>query len=119
MNLATTLVFLVYGQSLLADLSHPVWFTLTLTWLLLIILLSVFAVVRHAESLAAKLGEPLGTLVLTMSVTGIEVMIIVATMSTGEGSPTAGPRCDVRGDHDRSERHGRAHIADRRSPRSG
>lgn len=88
MNLATTLVFLVFGQRLLTDLSHPVWFTLILTWLLLIILLSVFAVVRHAESLAATLGEPLGTLVLTMSVTGIEVMIIVATMSTGEGSPT-------------------------------
>lgn len=88
MNLATTLVFLVYGKSLLADLSHPVWFALILSWLLLIILFSVFAVVRHAESLAQKLGEPLGTLVLTLSVTGIEVMIIVATMSTGEGSPT-------------------------------
>jgi Ca2+:H+ antiporter len=87
-NLATTVVFLVFGQSLLADLSHPVWFTLILTWLILIMLVSVFAVVRHAESLAEKLGEPLGTLVLTLSVTGIEVMIIVATMSTGHGSPT-------------------------------
>ncbi|MDO8262701.1 MAG: hypothetical protein Q7T21_05695 [Gallionella sp.] len=87
-NLATTLVFIVFGQSLLADLSHPVRFTLILTWLLLIILASLFAVVRHAESLAEKLGEPLGTLVLTLAVTGIEVMIIVATMSTGQGSPT-------------------------------
>ena len=87
-NLATTLVFLVYGQNLLADLSHPVWFTLILTWLLLTILFSLFAVVRHAESLAEKLGEPLGTLVLTLAVTGIEVMIIVAAMSTGKGSPT-------------------------------
>lgn len=88
MNLATTLAFLVYGRSLLADLSHPVWFTLILAWLLLIILFSIFAVVRHAECLAEKLGEPLGTLVLTLAVTGIEVMIIVATMSTGKGSPT-------------------------------
>jgi Ca2+:H+ antiporter len=88
MNLVTTLVFLKFGQRLLADLSHPVWFTLILTWLLLIILSSVFAVVRHAESLAEKLGEPLGTLVLTLAVTGIEVMIIIATMSTGKGSPT-------------------------------
>jgi Ca2+:H+ antiporter len=88
LNLATTVVFLVFGQTLLADLSHPVRFTLILSWLLLIILLSVFAVVRHAESLAGKLGEPLGTLVLTLAVTGIEVMIIVATMSTGQGSPT-------------------------------
>ena len=87
-NLATTQVFLVYGQSLLADLAHPVWFTLILTWLLLTILSSIFAVVRHAESLAEKLGEPLGTLVLTLSVTSIEVMIIIAAMLTGKGSPT-------------------------------
>ena len=87
-NLATTLVFVVYGQDMLADLSHPVWFTLILTWLLLTIVFSLFAVVRHAESLADKLGEPLGTLVLTFAVTGIEVMIIIATMSTGHGSPT-------------------------------
>jgi len=87
-NLATTQVFLVYGQGLLSNLAHPVWFTLILAWLLLIILSSIFAVVRHAESLAEKLGEPLGTLVLTLSVTSIEVMIIIATMLTGKGSPT-------------------------------
>ena len=87
-SLVTTLVFLVSGQRLLADLSHPVWFTLILTWLLLVVLFSVFAVVRHAECLAERVGEPLGTLVLTMAVTAIEVMIIVATMSTGQGSPT-------------------------------
>jgi len=87
-NLATTQVFLVYGQGLLSNLTHPVWFTLILAWLLLIILTSIFAVVRHAESLAEKLGEPLGTLVLTLSVTSIEVMIIIATMLTGKGSPT-------------------------------
>jgi len=87
-NVATTLLFLAYGSSLLADLSHPVRFTAILSWLLLIIFFSVFAVVRHAESLADKLGEPLGTLILTMAVTGVEVMIIVATMSTQHGSPT-------------------------------
>ena len=87
-NLVTTQVFLIYGKNLLADLSHPVWFTLILVWLLLTIIFSLFAVVRHAECLADKLGEPLGTLVLTFAVTGIEVMIIIATMSTGHGSPT-------------------------------
>lgn len=87
-NLGTTQVFLVYGQSLLANLRHPVWFTLILIWLLATIFFSIFAVVRHAEILAEKLGEPLGTLVLTLSVTSIEVMIIIATMLTGKGSPT-------------------------------
>lgn len=88
MNLATAVAFIVFGRNLLTDLTHPVWFALMLTWLLLIILFSVFAVVRHAESVAATLGEPLGTLVLTLAVTGIEVMIIIASMSTGKGSPT-------------------------------
>lgn len=88
MNVATTALFLVFGRQLLADLTHPFRFAFVLTWLLVTIILSVFALVRHAESLAARLGEPLGTLVLTLSITGIEVMIIVATMSTGHGSPT-------------------------------
>jgi Ca2+:H+ antiporter len=75
------------GDYLLADLAHPVRFGLVLTWLGLVVIFSAFAVVRHAEHLALKLGEPFGTLILTLAVTGIEVMIIVATMSTGTGSP--------------------------------
>jgi Ca2+:H+ antiporter len=77
-----------HGPELGSDLSHPLRFAVVLAGLLLIILFSIFAVVRHAESLAEKLGEPLGTLVLTLAVTGIEVMIIVATMSTQHGGPT-------------------------------
>lgn len=87
-NFVTTGLFLAFGRQLLADLDKPVRFALVLTWLLATILVAVFAVVRHAERLASKLGEPLGTLVLTLSITGIEVLIIVATMSTGHGSPT-------------------------------
>ena len=87
-NLATTALFLVFGRDLLADLTHPLRFALILTWLLATMIAAVFAVVRHAESLAARLGEPLGTLVLTLSITSIEVMIIVAAMSTGHGTPT-------------------------------
>jgi Ca2+:H+ antiporter len=43
-------------------------------------------VVHHAESLAEMLGEPLGTLLLTLSVTGVEVMMIAALMYTGHGN---------------------------------
>jgi Ca2+:H+ antiporter len=84
---ATTGLFLLYGKSWLADLSNPWWFTLMLVWLFAIIMGSAFAVVHHAESLALRLGEPLGTLVLTLSVIGIEVMMISAVMLTGEGKP--------------------------------
>src|ERR1700753_1206830 len=83
----TTALFLVFGKSWLADLSNPFWFTLMLVWLFEVIMGAAFAVVHHAESLAIRLGEPLGTLVLTLSVIDIEVMMISAVMLTGEGKP--------------------------------
>jgi len=84
---ATTALFLLFGKGWLADLSNPLWFALMLVWLFAVIMSSAFAVVHHAESLAVRLGEPLGTLVLTLSVIGIEVMMISAVMLTGEGKP--------------------------------
>ena len=84
---ATTALFLLFGKGWLADLSNPFWFTLMLVWLFAVIMGSAFAVVHHAESLATRLGEPLGTLVLTLAVIGIEVMMISAVMLTGEGKP--------------------------------
>src|SRR3984957_20601814 len=85
---ATTALFLLFGKAWLADLSNPWWFALVLVWLFAVILAAAFAVVHHAESLAIRLGEPLGTLVLTLSVIGIEVTMISAVMLTGEGKPT-------------------------------
>ena len=84
---ASAALFLVFGAPWLADLSHLAWFTFVLGWLFAVILMSAFAVVRHAELLAGKLGEPLGTLILTLAVTGIEVTMIVAFMYTGQGNP--------------------------------
>jgi Ca2+:H+ antiporter len=84
---ATTALFLLFGKGWLADLSNPLWFALMLVWLFAVIMSSAFAVVHHAESLAVRLGEPLGTLVLTLSVIGIEVMMISAVMLTGESKP--------------------------------
>ena len=84
-SIATAAAFLAFGQRWLADLSNPLWFAFLLFWLFGVVLFSAFAVVRHAEVLAVKLGEPLGTLVLTLSVTGIEVMMIAAVMYTAEG----------------------------------
>lgn len=85
-NLATTALFLAFGPGWLADLSNLLWFAFLLGWLFAVILLSAFAVVRHAEGLADRLGEPLGTLILTLAVTGIEVMMIAAVMVAGKGS---------------------------------
>lgn len=88
LSILTTVLFFLYGESWLADLTDPLWFGFISIWLFTVILLSAFAIVRHAESLAVLLGEPLGTLILTLSVIGIEVMMISAVMLTGEGKPT-------------------------------
>jgi len=85
-NLATTGLFLVFGAGWLADLSSASWFAFVSLWLFAAMFLSAFAVVRHAEALALKLGEPYGTLILTLAVTGIEVMMIAAVMYTGKGN---------------------------------
>src|SRR5580658_8839484 len=50
---------------------------------------SVFAAVHHAESIADRIGEPFGTLVLALSVTLIEVALIVSLMAAG-GEEAAG-----------------------------
>src|SRR5437773_6852728 len=86
MNMTTTALFLGFGSGWLADLSNSLWFAFILIWLFTVILLSAFAVVRHAENLADRLGEPLGTLILTLAVTGIEVMMIAAVMYAGPGN---------------------------------
>lgn len=44
---------------------------------------AVFAAVHHAEVIAARIGEPFGTLVLAVAVTIIEVALIVSVMLSG------------------------------------
>jgi Ca2+:H+ antiporter len=56
--------------------------------LLPLLMAAVFAAVYHAEEVAHLTGEPLGTLVLTMAVTVIELALIVSLMLTGKAAPT-------------------------------
>ncbi|MBY0336235.1 MAG: ionic transporter y4hA [Acetobacteraceae bacterium] len=49
----------------------------------------VFASVRHAETVATRLGEPLGTLVLALAVTVLEAGMIVSMMMGGSGPTVA------------------------------
>ena len=59
-----------------------------LALLSLLVLLMARGVAHHADQLAERLGEPLGTLVLTGSVIVIELALIASTMLTGESNPT-------------------------------
>jgi len=54
---------------------------------LVAILSSAFSVVRHADVLAHRLGEPYGSLILSLSVVILEVSLISALMATGSAAP--------------------------------
>ncbi len=56
-------------------------------WLFGVVLGSCLAVVRHADHLAVRLGEPYGTLILTFAVTVIEVIAISAMTTHGTHNP--------------------------------
>jgi Ca2+:H+ antiporter len=56
--------------------------------LLVILFGTVFAAVHHAEVIAEVIGEPFGTLLLTLSVTIIEVALIATIMLGENGVPT-------------------------------
>jgi Ca2+:H+ antiporter len=52
-----------------------------------VLLGSVIAAVHHAEVVAIRVGEPFGTLVLALSVTVIEVGLIISMMLGGKPNP--------------------------------
>ena len=52
-----------------------------------VILAESVAIVRHADALAHQLGEPFGTLLLTLTITGLEVLMVAFVMSTGDPKP--------------------------------
>ena len=57
-------------------------------WLFGVMMWCSFGVVRHADAVAANLGEPYGTLVLTFSVITIEVALFASIMLHGQNNPT-------------------------------
>lgn len=59
-----------------------------------VILLCAFGVVHEAEALAHRLGDPYGTLILTLSIVTIEVVLIAAVM-LGPGDHTTIARDSV------------------------
>jgi Ca2+:H+ antiporter len=56
--------------------------------LLVILFGTVFAAVHHAEVIAERIGEPYGTLLLTLAVTVIEVALIATIMLGDKPTPT-------------------------------
>ncbi len=87
-SVATCVIFVASGDALTSRMSHPVWLVFAFVWLFAIIMGSALSVVRHADQLAIRLGEPYGTLILTLAVTFIEVASLSAVMLHGVNKPT-------------------------------
>lgn len=87
-GIATLAAFQFHADRWLGGLSDPLAAVVLFVWLFIAMLWSAFGVVRHADAVAEILGEPYGTLVLTLAVTIIEVALISAVMVTGKAAPT-------------------------------
>jgi Ca2+:H+ antiporter len=88
LGLATAVIFLTNSNALLKGLTHPVVLGVIFAWLFGAVLWSAISVVRHADYLAIKCGEPYGTLILTLAAIAIEVMMIATAMLHGANNPT-------------------------------
>ena len=83
-------LFSLFGEAWLTGRSGASWFFFVLAWLFVALLVSAFAVVRHAKALAVLLNEPFGTLVLTIAMSGMEMIMIAAVMYVGHGESSLG-----------------------------
>ncbi len=84
-----TLTLALLGKGwIAAALDQPVMLVALLAVICGVILTAAIAIVRHAEVLAHRLGEPAGTLLLTLAITGLEVAMVAFVMSTGTDKPT-------------------------------
>ena len=86
----TAAIFLAIGTGLDEFTTRVLPLLGTFALLFVVILWSAIRVVRHADCLAIKLGEPYGTLILTLSAISIEVVMISTAMLHGANNPTLG-----------------------------
>ena len=89
-GLGTIAIFLVVGSDLNELTTRALPLLGVFVWLFAVILWSAMCVVRHADCLAIKFGEPYGTLILTLSAISIEVVMISTAMLHGANNPTLG-----------------------------
>jgi Ca2+:H+ antiporter len=87
-TVATAAPFAISRGDWLAYLADPLWAAFLFAWLFAVVVWGAEGLVHHAERLAALTGEPYGTLILTLSITGIEVLAIGVVMVSGAENPT-------------------------------
>jgi Ca2+:H+ antiporter len=87
-GLASVAIAYAFEQPLFGEVKSDALTLFVFVWLFAVILWCAFGVVRHADAVAWHLGEPYGTLVLTLSVSAIEVAIVASIILHGENNPT-------------------------------
>jgi Ca2+:H+ antiporter len=85
-----TIGFLTVGHDLVAHPPSVFVAVVCFIAILAVIMVAAFSVVRQAEHLAEKVGEPFGTLILTLTIVVIEVFLIASIMLGPAGSATIG-----------------------------
>ncbi|MCK6264517.1 calcium:proton antiporter [Vibrio sp. ZSDE26] len=87
LGMITVIVFKLGGNDVLAsDMGSPLGIAASIA-IFVVVMSAIFAVVRHSDALAIKLGDPYGTLILTLAVISLEVVMISSVMITGESNP--------------------------------
>lgn len=84
------IVFLIFGPTWLHEPIEPLIAVVCFVVIFSTILLAAFGVVHEADYLAHQLGEPYGTLILTLSIVMIEVILIAAVLLGPGENPTIG-----------------------------
>ena len=87
-GLLTNLLVYLLQAPLFEDLHNYPLTLFVFLWIFGVMLACAFSVMRHADAVARRLGEPYGTLVLTISVIIIEVSLMAAIILHGENNPT-------------------------------
>jgi Ca2+:H+ antiporter len=87
---ATVALFMHFHLTIhwLSDLGHPLPFIFLFLWLFIMVIWNSFEIAHHVEMLSDSVREPLGTLILTLSVTSIEIVTIINIMLIGTPNPT-------------------------------
>src|SRR6266496_5356657 len=89
-GMGTSALFFSTGNQLVENLRQPFLLAIVLLLLFAVILWCAISVVRHADCLAIKFGEPYGTLIIKLSAISIEVTMISMAMLHGANNTALG-----------------------------
>lgn len=86
----TVVIFLLFGKQWIGDTMSGALAATLFIWLFVTMVWSAFGAIKVADKLAEILGEPLGSLVLTLTIIGLEGVLIGIAILTSDSGATMG-----------------------------